>query len=71
VTQLTSREPHVIAAGIDLLAQAAEGQAARVTRVDWSPPMPGSEADLALVLADPRRRNANERAVQRMLGVRA
>jgi len=34
VTELLRREPHVIAAGIELLAQAVERQDARVSRVD-------------------------------------
>ena len=53
MTELLRRQPHVIAAGIGLLADAAAAQAAQVTRVDWAPPMPGTEADLATVLADP------------------
>ena len=54
---------HVVTAGVDLLADAVEAQAVDVTRVDWRPPMPGTEADLATVAADPRRREANERAL--------
>lgn len=71
MTELLRRPPHVIAAGIDLLADAAQRQGAAVSRVGWAPPMPGTEADLAAVLADPRREPANERAVRQMLGVRA
>jgi hypothetical protein len=71
VTELLRREPRVIAAGISLLADAAARQGAEVSTVDWAPPMPGTEADLAAVLADPRRSAANDRAVQRMLAVRA
>src|SRR5215472_4194247 len=71
VTDLLRREPHVIAAGIDLLADSAAAQGASLTRVDWRPPMPGAEADLAAVLADQRRVAANALAVERMLGVRA
>ena len=71
MTDLLHRPPHVIAAGIGLLADAAAAQAAQVTRVDWAPPMPGTEADLAAVLADPRRGAANALALQRMLAVRA
>ncbi|MGN6680388.1 MAG: DUF1116 domain-containing protein [Streptosporangiaceae bacterium] len=71
MTELLRRQPHVIAAGVGLLADAAAAQAAQVTRVDWAPPMPGTEADLAAVLADPRRSAANALAVQRMLAVRA
>jgi len=71
MTDLLRREPHVIAAGIGLLAEAAERQAALVSRVDWAPPMPGTQGDLAAVLADPRRTAANAEAIRRMLGVRA
>jgi Protein of unknown function (DUF1116) len=71
MTDLLRRPPHVIAAGVGLLADAAAAQAAQVTRVDWAPPMPGTEAGLAAVLADPRRSAANALAVKRMLAVRA
>ena len=71
MTGLLRREPHVISAGLGLLAEAAEAQAARVTRVDWAPPMTGTAGDLGLVVRDLRRAAANELAVQRMLGVRA
>jgi Protein of unknown function (DUF1116) len=71
MTDLLRRETHVIAAGVSLLADAAAGQAAGVTRVEWAPPMPGTEADLATVLADARRPTANALAVERMLGARA
>jgi hypothetical protein len=71
MTELLRREPHIISAGLGLLADAAEAQAARVTRVDWAPPMSGSEADIVPVLNDHRRTAANELAVSRMLGSRA
>src|SRR5215470_12320885 len=71
MTGLLRREPHVISAGLGLLADAAEWQAARVTRVDWAPPMAGTEEDVVAVLADPRRAAANALAVERMLAVRA
>jgi len=71
VTDLLRREPHVIASGVSLLADAIARQGAQVTRVDWQPPMPGTEADLATVLADARRPSANALAVERMLGARA
>jgi hypothetical protein len=64
-----SAPEHVVGVGVDLLADAAESQAVDVTRVDWRPPMTGTEADLAAVSADPRRRAANEEALARMLGV--
>ena len=62
---------HVVGVGIDLLADAAQAQAVDVTRVDWRPPMPGTEDDLASVAADPRRRAANQEALDRMLRVQA
>jgi hypothetical protein len=70
VTDLLRRDPHVITAGIELLAQAVEHQAVRVSRVDWRPPMAGTEADLAAVMADPRRRTGNAEAIRRMFAVR-
>jgi hypothetical protein len=71
MTELLRREPHVISAGLSLLADATQEQAARVTRVDWAPPMAGSEDDLVPVLSDQRRTRANALAVQRMLNARA
>ncbi|MCD4534199.1 DUF1116 domain-containing protein [Nocardioides sp. cx-169] len=61
----------VVSTGADLLAGAVEAQAVDVTRVDWRPPMPGTEADLAAVALDPRRSEANARAVAAMLAVTA
>jgi hypothetical protein len=71
VTDLLHREPRVITAGIDLLADAAESQAAAVTRVDWRPPLDGTGTDLAEVMGDPRRVEANATAVRRMLETQA
>jgi hypothetical protein len=71
MTDLLRREPHVISAGLGSLADAAARQGAPVTSVDWAPPMPGTEGDLAVVLADRRRDQANALAVERMLGSRA
>jgi hypothetical protein len=62
--------PHVIAAGTALLADALREQAADVTSVAWRPPLPGTSGDLARVLADPRRRAANELAVRRLTSAR-
>lgn len=61
----------VVNVGADLLADAVAEQAVPVTRVDWRPPMVGTEADLAAVAADPRRRTANEQALAAMLDVTA
>ncbi|MDF1603005.1 DUF1116 domain-containing protein [Nocardioides sp. YIM 152315] len=61
----------VVNVGADLLADAVADQATPVTRVDWRPPMTGTEDDLATVAADPLRRTANERALAAMLDVTA
>ncbi|KAB2343041.1 YlbE family protein [Actinomadura rudentiformis] len=67
---LLSREPHVVAAGVDVLADALHQQAVPVERVDWRPPPPGTEESLATVLGDPRHATANADAVGRMLSAR-
>lgn len=64
-------ETTVVTCGADMFADAVAGQAVDVQRVDWRPPMPGTEADLAAVATDPRRVEANRRAVEAMLGVTA
>jgi len=61
----------VVAVGADLLAEAVAGQAVEVERVDWRPPMVGTEDALATVAADPRRRDANRQAIEAVLGVTA
>jgi hypothetical protein len=61
----------VVGVGLDLLADAVESQATDVTRVDWRPPLPGTESDLATVALDPLRPAANARALERMLAVQA
>ncbi|MET0523210.1 MAG: DUF1116 domain-containing protein [Nocardioides sp.] len=61
----------VVGVGADLFADAITAQAVDAIRVDWRPPMPGTEDDLATVAADPLRREANEQALARMLGVQA
>ena len=66
-----SSPTHVVSVGADLLADAVAAQATGVTRVDWRPPMPGTETDLATVAADPLRLDANRRALAAMLGVTA
>jgi hypothetical protein len=62
---------HVVGVGVDLLTQAVADQAVDVTRVDWRPPLPGTEDDLAVVALDPARTDANARALERMLAVQA
>ena len=61
----------MIASGVELLAQAAAPRARTVHEVDWRPPMPGTEAELATVLADRRRAEANAEAVRRITETQA
>jgi hypothetical protein len=63
--------PQVATAGVEVLAQALADQGIAVERVDWRPPLAGSEADLAEVALDRRRQAANALAVERMLGAGA
>jgi len=60
----------VVTAGAGLLADAVEAQAVTTRRVEWQPPQ-GDPAALATVLADPRRRDANARALDAMLSAEA
>ena len=62
---------HVVNVGADLFADAVDSQAVPVSRVDWRPPMAGTEADLASVALDPLRQAANARALAAVLDVRA
>ena len=68
---LLSGPPAVVTTGVDLFAEALEGQAAQVHRVAWRPPPPGTEADIRAVLADRRRVEANTTAVGRVLATGA
>ena len=67
----TAAPEGVAATGVDLFADAVDLQAVPVSRVDWRPPMEGTADDLAVVAADPLRRDATARAVQEMLDVQA
>ncbi len=69
--QPTTAPAAVAASGVDLFADAVAGQATEVSRVDWRPPMDGTAADLAVVAADPIRREANARAAQAVLDAQA
>ena len=68
---LLRNEPSIVTAGVGLLADALRAQAARVTEVDWRPPMAGTEADLATVMGDPRRVAANATAVSALMSAGA
>ncbi|PZF79211.1 DUF1116 domain-containing protein [Jiangella anatolica] len=71
MNDLLRDEPRVVSAGVDLFASALTAQAVPVTTVDWRPPVAGTSEDLARVLADPRRPDANARALARMLAAGA
>ena len=60
----------VVTAGVGPLADAIEQQGVETIRVDWRPPSadPGL---VATVMGDPRRRDANTTALQRMLAAEA
>jgi hypothetical protein len=64
---LLSGEPRIVTAGVDLFAAALTAQAADHAAVAWQPPPDAATADLVRVLADPRRRDANDEAATRML----
>jgi succinyl-CoA synthetase alpha subunit len=59
-------EPVVATAGAGLLAEALRAQAVHVIEAQWEPPMDGTAADLATVMSDGRRAEANALALQRM-----
>jgi hypothetical protein len=61
----------VVTAGVGLFEQSLAAQGVEVAAVDWRPPPPAAEADLAVVMADERRAAANDTAVERMLGAGA
>lgn len=68
---LLTQAPSVVAAGASLFSDEIRRQNIDVTDVDWAPPPNGTEDSLARVLADPRRREANAQALQRMLAAGA
>jgi hypothetical protein len=61
----------VVTVGIDLLADALAAQGVTTWPVDWQPPPAGSEEALRRVMLDPRRVDANQTALDRMLGAHA
>ncbi len=67
---LLAADPVVVSAGLSLFAQELQAQAVAVTEVDWRPPL-GSAAAVQAVMADPRRADANRKAIERMLAAGA
>lgn len=68
---LLETDPAVAASGVPLFAEALRAQAVPVVEVEWRPPLGGSEAALARVMADPRREAANAEAFARMTAAEA
>lgn len=60
----------VVTSGVAILADAVERQAVTAVRVDWRPPPDELVSDIARVMGDPRRRAANQQAVEAMLAAR-
>jgi Protein of unknown function (DUF1116) len=67
---LLTGEVKVVAAGASVLADALAEQAVPVEPVEWRPPAEDLAGDLAVVMGDRRRAEANAEAVRRMLDAR-
>ncbi|WP_420097709.1 DUF1116 domain-containing protein [Brevibacterium sediminis] len=67
---LLETAPSVVSVGLSLFAEELRAQAVPVTEVPWKPAL-GDPAALYQVMADPRRREANAQAVERMLAAGA
>ena len=67
---LLRRDPVVVGAGVDVLADAIEAQAGRIARTEWRPPIPGTSEALATLAEAGRTGAANRTAVERLLAVR-
>ncbi|HLN76803.1 MAG TPA: DUF1116 domain-containing protein [Nocardioidaceae bacterium] len=61
----------VVTAGAAMLADAVEQQGVTTARVDWRPPVEGTEHALVRVVGDQRRREANAKALEAMLAAEA
>lgn len=61
---------HIINVGADLFADALAAQGVPVTRVAWQPAAGKSDADLSLLLGDPRVDRANQEVVERIMAAR-
>ena len=67
---LLETAPSVVSVGLSLFAEELRAQAVPVTEVQWKPAL-GDPAALYQVMADPRRREANAQALERMLSAGA
>ncbi|MDV3221453.1 DUF1116 domain-containing protein, partial [Intrasporangium sp.] len=68
---LLTADLSVATAGVSLFAESVRAQAVPVAEAAWQPPLAGTERDLAVVLADPRRDEANQLAFERMVAAGA
>jgi len=59
--------PQVVTAGAAMFADALAAQMATPRQVNWAPPVPGSETDLAAIAADPRTHLATAESVRRLV----
>jgi hypothetical protein len=70
LSHLLDSDPVVVAAGVEVLADALEQQGAVVRRLDWKPPVGDTGPALAMLVADEAVTDANRVAVERMVAVR-
>jgi len=68
---LLTADLSLAAAGVPLFAESVRAQAVPVSEAAWQPPLAGTERDLAVVLADARRAEANRLAFERMTAAAA
>ncbi|HEX5534593.1 MAG TPA: DUF1116 domain-containing protein [Actinomycetales bacterium] len=61
----------IVTVGVDLFADALAAQSVDVQRVDWRPPLGGTDAEVQKVLFDARRAEANATAISRVLATGA
>jgi hypothetical protein len=59
--------PEVVTAGASLFADALSSQMASPRQLDWAPPVPGTEADLAALAADARTYPGTLESVRRLM----
>jgi hypothetical protein len=59
--------PAVVTAGASLFAEALIAQVATPLQLQWAPPVPGTEADLAAIAGDPRTHGATAESVRRLI----
>ncbi len=63
--------PTVVTAGVGILSDALDNQGVPTVRVDWQPPVAGTEDAVQQVMLDPRRTDANQAALDAMLSAQA